>query len=109
MQRREEAVFGEAGRLTAEEVHLATRNHGLPLEALRYPLTPAGPHYLLIHYDIPVVDMASFAVEVAGRVRRPCRLTLGELRARPRLSVAVTMECAGNGRALLDPRPLSQP
>ena len=66
MERRDETVFGEAGRLTAEELQLATRNHGLPLEALRYPLTPSGLHYLLIHYDIPVVDMASFAVEVGG-------------------------------------------
>src|SRR2546425_12471234 len=33
------------GRYTAEEVELATRNHGMPLEALRYDVTPAGLHY----------------------------------------------------------------
>ena len=32
------------------------RNHGLPLEALRYPITPPGLHYTLIHYDVPAVD-----------------------------------------------------
>jgi len=35
------------------ELALATRNHGFPLESLRYDLTPIGLHYLLIHFDIP--------------------------------------------------------
>jgi len=46
------------GRYTAEEVELATRNHGMPLEALRYDVTPAGLHYLLIHFDIPPATRA---------------------------------------------------
>jgi sulfane dehydrogenase subunit SoxC len=92
------------------ELQLATRNHGMPLEALRYPVTPAGLHYLLIHYDIPVVDPATFALTVEGRVLRPLSLSLDDLRKRPAVELEVTMECAGNGRALLpDPRPLSQP
>ena len=32
---------------TREEVRLALRNHGMPLEGLRYPITPIGMHYLL--------------------------------------------------------------
>jgi DMSO/TMAO reductase YedYZ molybdopterin-dependent catalytic subunit len=92
------------------ELALAARNHGMPLEALRYPVTPAGLHYLLIHYDIPAVDEAAFMLEIGGRVARPLSLSLDDLRARPAVEAAVTMECAGNGRALLgDPRPLSQP
>jgi len=39
------------GRNSLEELQLAARNHGMPLEALRYPITCAGLHYLLIHYD----------------------------------------------------------
>src|SRR5205823_3336191 len=36
--------------------------------------------------------------------------SLDDLRARPTIELEVTMECAGNGRALLPgPRPLSQP
>jgi hypothetical protein len=38
---------------TREEVWLALRNHGMHLEGLRYPITPIGMHYLLIHFDIP--------------------------------------------------------
>jgi sulfane dehydrogenase subunit SoxC len=81
----------------------------MPLEALRYPVTPVGLHYLLTHYDIPLVDPGSFALEIGGRVGRPLSLSLDDLRARPAVELEVTMECAGNGRALLSPRPVSQP
>jgi DMSO/TMAO reductase YedYZ molybdopterin-dependent catalytic subunit len=92
------------------ELALAARNHGMPLEALRYPVTPTGLHYLLIHYDIPFVEPASFELSVGGLVSRPLELSLDDLRARPAVELEVTMECAGNGRALLPgPRPVSQP
>jgi sulfane dehydrogenase subunit SoxC len=95
--------------ITQAELRLAARNHGLPLEALRYPITPAGLHYLLIHYDIPAVEPEAFRLEVGGAVERPLTLSLDDLRSRERVSRPVTFECAGNGRALLAPRPLSQP
>jgi sulfane dehydrogenase subunit SoxC len=95
--------------ISLEELQLAARNHGMPLEALQHELTPVGLHYLLVHYDIPVVDAATWRLTVGGRVERPLELSLDDLWARPRLSRAVTMECAGNGRARLEPRPISQP
>ncbi|MFL5682548.1 MAG: molybdopterin-dependent oxidoreductase [Chloroflexota bacterium] len=102
-------VFGEPGRLSYEELRLAARNHGMPLEALAYSLTPIGLHYLLTHYDVPAVDPTSWALDLGGAVERPLRLSLADLQAMPTSRVVVTMECAGNGRALLEPRPLSQP
>jgi len=93
--------------ISLEELQLAARNHGMPLEALRYPLTPAGLHYLLIHYDIPAVDAQAWRLEVRGE--RTLSLSLDDLRARRAAELAATMECAGNGRALFDPRPVSQP
>jgi DMSO/TMAO reductase YedYZ molybdopterin-dependent catalytic subunit len=95
--------------ITLDELRLAARNHGLPLEALRHPITPAGLHYLLIHYDIPAVDPGGFRLELGGAVARPLALSLDDLRGRERVTLPVTFECAGNGRALLSPRPLSQP
>lgn len=95
--------------ITTEELQLAARNHGMPLEALRYDVTPIGLHYLLIHFDIPEADAASWEVAVDGGVRTPLRLTMDDLRARPALTQRVTLECAGNGRARLHPRPVSQP
>ncbi len=93
--------------ISLEELQLATRNHGMPLEALRYPVTPVGLHYLLTHYDVPGVDADGWRLTVRGE--RELSLALSELRERPRAEVAVTMECAGNGRARLEPRPVSQP
>jgi sulfane dehydrogenase subunit SoxC len=95
--------------ISLEELQLATRNHGMPLEALRYDVTPVGLHYLLIHYDIPAVDPDTWTLTVGGRVATPLRLTLDDVRARPAVELTATMECAGNGRARLDPRPASQP
>ncbi len=100
----------EAGQgITAEELALATRNRGMPLEALRYDLTPTGLHYLLVHFDIPDVDAGTWRLRVGGNVRMPLELDLADLRSRPSRTVPVTMECAGNGRARLEPRPRSQP
>jgi DMSO/TMAO reductase YedYZ molybdopterin-dependent catalytic subunit len=93
--------------ISLEELQLAARNHGMPLEALRYPVTPVGLHYLLIHFDVPYVDPGDWSLTIRGE--RELGLGLDELRQRPRVEMAVTMECAGNGRARLDPRPVSQP
>jgi DMSO/TMAO reductase YedYZ molybdopterin-dependent catalytic subunit len=95
--------------LTPAELQLAVRNHSMPLEALRYPITPLGLHYLLTHFDIPQVDPSGWALSIGGHVKNPLRLNLEELRARPASTLAVTLECAGNGRSKLSPRPLSQP
>jgi DMSO/TMAO reductase YedYZ molybdopterin-dependent catalytic subunit len=81
----------------------------LPLEALAFDVTPVGLHYLLVHYDIPVVDADSWRLSVGGCVRRELSFSFEELRARPPVTRAVTLECAGNGRARLSPRPVSQP
>jgi DMSO/TMAO reductase YedYZ molybdopterin-dependent catalytic subunit len=81
----------------------------MPLEALRYDVTPPGLHYLLIHYDIPAVDPQQWRLAIGGAVANPLTFGLDELRARPRKTVRVTLECAGNVRARLAPRPVSQP
>jgi sulfane dehydrogenase subunit SoxC len=95
--------------ITLEELQLAARNHGLPLEALRHDITPLGLHYLLTHFDIPHVDERTWKLEVGGRVDRPVTLTLDQLKELPTRTLTVTLECAGNGRALLARRALSQP
>ncbi|WDZ87449.1 sulfite oxidase [Micromonospora cathayae] len=102
-------VAGPDEGISHEELQLAARNHGIPLEALSYDVTPAGLHYLLIHYDIPVLDAAAHTLTVDGAVATPLTVDLAALRERPRVTHRVTLECAGNGRALLRPRPVSQP
>ena len=95
--------------LLPEELGLTQRNHSFHLEGLRYDVTPLGMHYLLIHFDIPAGDEADWRVSIGGVVRHPLELSIADLRARASVTMPVTMECAGNGRARLAPRPVSQP
>src|SRR4029453_9505436 len=52
--------------VTRSELGQAARNHGMQLEGLRYDVTPVGMHYLVIHFDIPPADEASWTVAVDG-------------------------------------------
>lgn len=83
---------------------LALRNVSLPLEALRYDVTPVGLHYTLSHFDIPQLDAASYRLGIEDR-----EFSLAELQAMPHRTVRVTLECAGNGRAGFAPRYPSMP
>jgi DMSO/TMAO reductase YedYZ molybdopterin-dependent catalytic subunit len=95
--------------LSFEELALAARNHAMPLEALRYDVTPPGLHYVLVHYDIPYVDAETWGLRIHGCVDKPLDIDLETLQDMPRHTSRVTLECAGNGRALLTPRPVSVP
>ncbi|MPZ69163.1 MAG: molybdopterin-dependent oxidoreductase [Actinobacteria bacterium] len=99
----------EPANITFEELQLATRNSGMPLEALRYDLTPTGLHYVLTHFDIPNIDPERWRLQIRGSVLRRVELSLNEIRLLPAVRMPVTLECAGNGRSRLTPRPRSQP
>lgn len=101
--------FAATEEIYEEELQLALRNREMPLEALRYPVTPAGLHYLLIHYDIPAVNAAEWRLRIGGLVSKPVDLTLEKIKERPARTIAVTLECAGNSRALMARRRISQP
>lgn len=91
------------------EVALAFRNRGIPAEALALPITPTGLHYLLNHFDMPIVDAESWSLGVDGLVGKSLSLNLEDIKKRPKVTMPVTMECAGNGRAYMYPRPINQP
>ncbi|MBC7778484.1 MAG: sulfite oxidase [Proteobacteria bacterium] len=97
------------GGFALEEVALANRNSGIPLEALRYDVTPPGLHYLLSHFDIPEVDPAGWRLSLGGCVQSELSLSLAELLQYPSRTLRVTLECAGNGRAGMIPRYPSMP
>jgi hypothetical protein len=56
--------------ISLDELQLAARNHGMPLEALRHEITRLGLHYLVTPYDIPVVSAASGRLTVGCQVER---------------------------------------
>jgi sulfane dehydrogenase subunit SoxC len=103
------APISTSPEFSREEVGLALRNPGMQLEGLRYPITPIGMHYLLIHFDIPHIDPATYKLRVTGRGGNPLELSLEDIRDRPKVTMPVMMECGGNGRAHLSPRPVSAP
>ena len=55
----------EEDMIYPEELALAFRNRGMPIEGLRYPVTPTGMHYLLTHFDIPYLEVLRWASAVA--------------------------------------------
>ena len=69
--------------ISADELQLAARNHGMPLESLRWDVTPPGLHYLLIHYDIPAIDPSTYELIMDGLVDTPLSLNLEALQSRP--------------------------
>ena len=110
-----EIILASEGAHTSDEkffrheVALAFRNRGIPSEALRLPITPTGMHYLLNHFDVPIIDAKTWKLSIGGLVGAPFSLTLDDIKSLPSVTMPVTMECAGNGRTFMDPRVVNQP
>ncbi|MGZ0747504.1 sulfite oxidase [Haloparvum sp. AD34] len=66
-------------------------------------LTSVEDHHVSQHGDVPDVDPANWTVSLTGDVDDPAEITVDELREEfPSVTVAHTMECAGNGRAFFE-------
>jgi DMSO/TMAO reductase YedYZ molybdopterin-dependent catalytic subunit len=90
-------------------IELRPFNAETPLTALAAPFTPTSSFYVRNHFDVPALEAEGFRLRVDGLVGSPLELSLAELRALPRRSVTATLECAGNGRALMRPAPAGTP
>jgi DMSO/TMAO reductase YedYZ molybdopterin-dependent catalytic subunit len=77
------------------ETPLPTLTSGLVVPNTRF--------YIRNHFGIPHLDPASWRLEVGGLAGQRLSLDLDRLRAMPSVTAAVTLECAGNGRAGLWP------
>jgi DMSO/TMAO reductase YedYZ molybdopterin-dependent catalytic subunit len=65
---------------------------------------PNAHFYVRNHFPIPHLDSPTWRLSVGGLVDRPLELSLADLRNMPSQTSVVTLECAGNGRYMLDPR-----
>ena len=74
-------------------------NAETPLDEQVGTITPNELHYVRNHSGVPRWD----GLAVDGAVERPLALGLDDLTAMTTRSLVVTLECAGNGRAFLDP------
>jgi DMSO/TMAO reductase YedYZ molybdopterin-dependent catalytic subunit len=78
-------------------------NAETPLDRLDGADVRVGDFFVRSHFETPVIDPGQWRCEVGGAVARSLSLDLDSLRALPRRRLAVTLECAGNGRTLLKP------
>jgi len=67
-------------------------------------ITPLERFYLRNHFDVPAVDVKAWRLQVRGLVEKPLSLSLADLERMPQATVEAVMQCAGNGRALFQPR-----
>ena len=55
---------------------LANRNHGAILETLALDITPTGAHYLLTHFDVPILDAQQHRLSFKGAFSNPFELSM---------------------------------
>ena len=81
-------------------------NAEVRLEALSGDLPPTELHFVRSHFAVPGHPGT---LTIDGEVRNPVVLSLADLRGRPSVTLVNTIECAGNGRAFLDPPAPGEP
>ena len=74
-----------------------------PQPALEAWLTPNPLFYVRNHFSVPEIRCSSWRLSIDGLVSREQQLSLDELKLLPRVTLPVTMECAGNNRSDLEP------
>ncbi len=84
-------------------------NAETPLEDLREDITPQSRFFVRSHFTRPDLDPRRHVLAVSGAVERELKLNMVELEAMGTRTMAVTLECAGNGRTGLRPLPAGEP
>ena len=59
-------------------------------------ITPNDKFFSIAHFNRPVIDPATWKLEIDGLVKKPMTLTLDDIKKRPRQEVTFTVECSGN-------------
>lgn len=69
-------------------------------------ITPNDAFFVRYHLaDIPLdIDPDKFTVEISGKVDRPLKLSLAELKKMPSIEIVAVNQCSGNSRGLFNPR-----
>ena len=95
----EEAI---AGGLVVQRAHPLNCETSIPA-LIGGLVMPNARFYLRNHFHMPTLDPETYRLSVGGLVERELSFSLHELREMRSQSRIVTLECAGNGRALFDP------
>ncbi len=87
-------------------VRLSARppDYETPVGLLNDFITPVEHFYVRCHLPVPPASAADgWSLRVEGDVGTPLTSSLADLRALPRMTTTMTLECAGNGRAFFAP------
>lgn len=95
------AALPSAGMIVREKEPV---NLEMPFAALGSFITPVESFYVRCHHPIPQLDPGTWRLEIEGDVENPYSLAHAELAAMETRTLIATMECAGNGRAFLEPQ-----
>jgi DMSO/TMAO reductase YedYZ molybdopterin-dependent catalytic subunit len=96
----------EAARTELTMINPAPFNAEAPPEALAGDITSTEMHYVRSNFAVPDHDGT---LKIGGAVNNPTTLTLADLRVMQSHEMAVTLECAGNGRLGMQPLPTGEP
>ncbi len=79
-------------------------NLEMPFGSVDGFITPVERFYVRCHHPIPEIDAETWRLKIEGEVENPMELSYAELAEMETRTITVTMECAGNGRAFLEPQ-----
>jgi DMSO/TMAO reductase YedYZ molybdopterin-dependent catalytic subunit len=69
-------------------------------------ITPNDAFFVRYHLaDIPLsIDPDTFSVEIKGKVDRPTKLSLANIKSMPAVDIVAVNQCSGNSRGFFNPR-----
>ena len=70
------------------------------------PITPNNAFFVRYHLaGVPLdIDPDKFSLEIKGKVDRPLKLSLKDIRKLPAIELVAVNQCSGNSRGFFDPR-----
>ena len=102
------ASLAPAALLEAAEKHMLQLggyplNAETPLELLTDWLTPNDLFFVRSHWIPRMPDATTWRLTIDGDVAKPLSLSLADLKKMPRAEATCVLQCAGNGRGLMQP------
>jgi sulfite dehydrogenase len=69
-------------------------------------ITPNDAFFVRYHLaDIPLnIDAGTFSVEIKGKVDKPMKISLADIKKMPAIDVVAVNQCSGNSRGFFNPR-----
>jgi DMSO/TMAO reductase YedYZ molybdopterin-dependent catalytic subunit len=80
-------------------------NLEFPFPTLNSAITPTHSFFIRSHFRVPDIQLGQWRLHVLGEVKNPLQLTLQEIQNMPSRTVTALLECSGNSRVFVQPKP----